>query len=343
MRRLLQFVAAILSVCATWQAYGADFQCPEPAVQVAPNVAADARARTSRIINARDADLAAEVQSTVDNLWARYPQADRIAIAQNLLSTSCNLIKTSSLSDEQKLDRWTKILELFVPSLSPGPTSSPSALALEAENAVSRGDAAAKRADYDLAKAEYNQAIRLNSAYAPAYRGRGEIFIKKRQFELAVNDFSEAIRIDPTSPTYYKLRGEAYYYNKNYDDAISDWSDAIRLDKENAVLFSNRGNAYWAKKDYGGTISDFVEALRLDPKIKGVAEWLQNAREEASLFQFLICNKTGKLVYIALIGKRRSADQHFRAEAWYEVGSGACQGLGKFVKEFGVFCGDVRG
>jgi len=180
MRRLLQFAVAVLSICASWRAHAADFQCPEPAMQVAANVAADARARTSRIVNAQDADLAAEVQSTVGNLWARYPQADRIAIAQNLLSTSCNLIKTSSLSDERKLDRWTKILELFLPSLSPGPTSSPSALVLEAENAVSRGDAAAKRGDYDLAKAEYNQAIRLSSAYAPAYRGRGENIHKER-------------------------------------------------------------------------------------------------------------------------------------------------------------------
>ncbi len=116
MPRIFQIIVACL-LTLSWPAHAADFNCPEPTMQVAPNIVADGQARTMSIVNATDPDLKGAVQNTIVNLWAAYPQADRIAVAQNLLSTSCNLIKSSNLADERKLDRWTKLIELLLPSV----------------------------------------------------------------------------------------------------------------------------------------------------------------------------------------------------------------------------------
>ena len=94
-------------------AHATDFKCPEPTMQIAKEA--------KKIVDAGDADLKGTVQNTIVNLWAAYPQAERLAIVQNLQSTSCYLLKNSSFSDDQKLDRWTKILELFSSYLSPDP------------------------------------------------------------------------------------------------------------------------------------------------------------------------------------------------------------------------------
>jgi hypothetical protein len=98
-------------------AQAADFKCPEPTMQVAQNIVADTQSKTISIVNAGDPELKSTVQNTIINLWAAYPQADRIAVGQNLLSTSCNLIKSSNLADERKLDRWTKLIELLLQSV----------------------------------------------------------------------------------------------------------------------------------------------------------------------------------------------------------------------------------
>jgi hypothetical protein len=66
------------------------------------------------------ADLQGDVKKTVVNLWETYPNADRIAIVQNLQSTSCNLLKNSTtLTDEQKVEKWLLMLQAFSQYLVP--------------------------------------------------------------------------------------------------------------------------------------------------------------------------------------------------------------------------------
>jgi hypothetical protein len=59
------------------------------------------------------------VNKTVVNLWEKYPNADRIAIVQNLESSSCYLVRDSTLSDKEKISAWTQMLQQFSGYLSP--------------------------------------------------------------------------------------------------------------------------------------------------------------------------------------------------------------------------------
>jgi hypothetical protein len=99
---------------------GADFPCPQPTLQVASGIAGDMQGQAQGLLRLATAELKGQIQTTVVNLWEKYPNADKIAIVQNFQSTSCNILKTStSLSDEKKLELWMAMIPTFVVYLSP--------------------------------------------------------------------------------------------------------------------------------------------------------------------------------------------------------------------------------
>ena len=82
----------------------------------------------ANIVTGGEAELQGKVQSTIENLWSSYPHADHIAIGQNILSTTCYLLKESDLTGAQKIDRWLKFLEVFTPTLYVVKTQPPPAV-----------------------------------------------------------------------------------------------------------------------------------------------------------------------------------------------------------------------
>jgi hypothetical protein len=117
--RFVGLATAILLV-VTCHVRAADFSCPDPTKQVESDISGDVQGQAQGLLKLANAELKGEVKKAVVNLWEKYPNADRIAIVQNLQSTSCNLIKTSAtLSDEQKIDKWIAMLQMFSGYLAP--------------------------------------------------------------------------------------------------------------------------------------------------------------------------------------------------------------------------------
>ncbi len=118
--------------------------------------------------------------------------------------------------------------------------------------------------------------IRDNENAAMRHWGTGKSeasFLKTDDFDLAIADFTEAIRLAPTNspwPPYmskaFAARGKTNRRMCNYDRAIADCTEAIRLDAKNAEAFAVRGDARWAKDEYDLATADLTEAVRLDPK-----------------------------------------------------------------------------
>jgi tetratricopeptide (TPR) repeat protein len=129
-----------------------------------------------------------------------------------------------------------------------------------------RGLAWHDKKEYDIAIADFNEAIRLDPRYATAYMNRGRAWYAKKEYDRAIADYGEAIRLDPKFAVAYSGRGRAWSAKKEYDRAIADYGEAIRLDPKDALAYTNRGSAWSAKKEYDRAIADYGEAIRLDPK-----------------------------------------------------------------------------
>jgi len=92
MARILIPATTALLMCSSWQVCAQGFRCPDPTLQWGSNIVVDAN-----IVTGGEAELQGKVQSTIENLWSSYPHADHIAIGQNILSTTCYLLKESDL------------------------------------------------------------------------------------------------------------------------------------------------------------------------------------------------------------------------------------------------------
>ena len=110
-----------------------------------------------------------------------------------------------------------------------------------------RGIAYSNKGQYDLAIADYNQAISLKPDYAAAFYNRGVAHYDKGQYNLAIADYSQAISLKPDYADAFNNRGNAYRAKGQYDLAIADYNQAISLKPDYADAFNNRGMAYRAK------------------------------------------------------------------------------------------------
>ncbi len=95
---------------------------------------------------------------------------------------------------------------------------------------------------------------------------RGMIWSHKGEYDIAIADYNEAIRLDPKQIDNYNNRGIAWADKGEYDKAIADYNEAIRLDPQFPSAYNNRGNAWGRKGEYDKAIADYNEAIRINPK-----------------------------------------------------------------------------
>ena len=142
-----------------------------------------------------------------------------------------------------------------------------------------RGNAYYRKDDLDRAIADYTQAIRLNPNDAAAYNNRGNAYANKGDLDRAIADYNQAIRLDPNYADAYYNRGNAYRQKGDLDRAIADFTQAIRLNPNHANAYYNRGMAYGIKGDYDRAITDFEATLRIDPTHIAARQSLELVRQ----------------------------------------------------------------
>jgi tetratricopeptide (TPR) repeat protein len=109
----------------------------------------------------------------------------------------------------------------------------------QSDKAFARGMEAGRRHDYDLAIAEFSEAIRLNPDNSMAYFHRANAYRQKNDFDRAIANYNDVIRLNPDYSEAYNNRGFAYVRKGDYDKAIADFNEAIRLSPTNAVAYNN--------------------------------------------------------------------------------------------------------
>ena len=96
---------------------------------------------------------------------------------------------------------------------------------------------------------------------ALVYNNRANGHLRRNERDHALADYDEAIRLDPAYALAYNNRGNLRFLLKDYDGAIADYDQAIKLDPTPRIasddrgrtgtnVYNNRGYAYYTKKDY---------------------------------------------------------------------------------------------
>jgi tetratricopeptide (TPR) repeat protein len=157
-----------------------------------------------------------------------------------------------------------------------------------AEDFFGRGNTHATNEDYDLAIADFNQAIRLDPNHVDAYFNRGIAHALKLDFDMAVADWETVLKLDPdnadamdfiesvereqwlwgkipvTAEDFFD-RGNTFLMKSDYEQAITDFSEAIRLDPNYVDAYFHRGAAYAGNNEIDLAIADIEALLLIDP------------------------------------------------------------------------------
>jgi tetratricopeptide (TPR) repeat protein len=211
-------------------------------------------------------------------------------------------VHESSTRLDVRNDQWFQ--ELFAALQSAAPvvrtaSYSGSSAPISVGTFLDRGIGFASWGEYDLAIADFTQAIALDPDMQSAWMLRGRAWYasvshitdvdknfssvgtmstagagvseeKKTVYDRAIADFTQAIQLDPTYAAVYSNRGIAYAEKGDYDRAIADYNQAIQFDPTYAAAYSNRGIVYAEKGDYDRAIADYNQAIQLDPTYAAV-------------------------------------------------------------------------
>ena len=142
-----------------------------------------------------------------------------------------------------------------------------------------------KRA-YQQAIAQFDKALRQDSAYVQAYFSRGQAYYQLAEYALAIADYDNALRVEPKYTAAYYWRGRAKQQINQFEPAIHDYSHALRLNPNYAAAYFQRGQAQQAAGKLELALQDYDAALRLNPKhtqAQNARNKVQQEQEEARL------------------------------------------------------------
>jgi tetratricopeptide (TPR) repeat protein len=132
---------------------------------------------------------------------------------------------------------------------------------------LERGTVRSRKVDYDGARMDYEQAIKLdpnneNGAGALAWSLKGDVNSLKGDLEQAIVAYDEAIRLDPKSATFYVNRGTLWRSRGEYTRATQDYDSAIALKPNDLLAYGNRGLARFLHADFAEATDDFAKVGR---------------------------------------------------------------------------------
>jgi tetratricopeptide (TPR) repeat protein len=132
---------------------------------------------------------------------------------------------------------------------------------------LDRGMMFANRGDYELAIADYNEALRLEPNLSYAYILRGIAYREMKNIRDAFYSFVQAVELNPNDAEVYVWLGLVLQDMGELNDAIMVFSQAIRLNPNIARYYFFRGSAYVFKGDINSGIADLDQSIRLEPNV----------------------------------------------------------------------------
>ncbi len=95
----------------------------------------------------------------------------------------------------------------------------------------------------------------------------GIAFHQLLEFDLAKKNYQRAIKLDPKYSEAINNLGTIYYAERSFRRAITYYKRALKYAAPSASVYANLGAAYFARSDYNRATKCYEEALKLDPDV----------------------------------------------------------------------------
>ena len=139
---------------------------------------------------------------------------------------------------------------LLLASLVSGLPATAGDVKSHAEHAVELGWDYFNRGDAETALKRFNQALILNSDFAPAYFGIAYIYSIENKLGLAIENYRKCIVKDPSFSHAYSNLGLALLYTGSREEALLNLSKALEIDPKNGDAHVNMALYYYDAGDY---------------------------------------------------------------------------------------------
>lgn len=127
------------------------------------------------------------------------------------------------------------------------------------------------RGDIFMARKMYREAIdkyREVTPNSPVIANKiGIAFHQMLQLDMAKKQYERAVKLDRSYSEAINNLGTIYYSQKSYRRAIGCYKRALRYTSPTASIYANMGAAYFGRKDYTHAAEFYEQALRIDPDV----------------------------------------------------------------------------
>lgn len=138
---------------------------------------------------------------------------------------------------------------------------------------------AGRRALIDKAVSFYNESIKADPKYVPAYVYLSQLLIGKNNYEDAVVLLKKALELAPGDHRLYFSIGEVFFLKKSYDQAIEAFEKALSLGTSlEAQTYKLLGIAYYNKGYYDKAVFCFENTLKVTSEDTEIRQLAYNAR-----------------------------------------------------------------
>lgn len=150
------------------------------------------------------------------------------------------------------------------------------AIKLEPKNPglyIFRADASTGLGYYEASLIDLNTAILLLSNMHDKSQALARAYDARaviyslQKNDQCFDDFDRAIHLEPKNGKFYLHRADVYLIRDNYTNALADYCVAINLDSNNASAYLGRGQLFALEGDYFRAIDDYTVALHIDSNL----------------------------------------------------------------------------
>jgi tetratricopeptide (TPR) repeat protein len=123
-----------------------------------------------------------------------------------------------------------------------------------------------KREKFGKAIDDFNRAVQLDMPDGlehKVYLNRGMSYFNNGDFELAEADFDQVISLDSKNAAAYHGKGMVKYDAGNYDDAVAEFTKSLKIDDSNPIVHFNMAMSYFRLNESDNACYHFNKSCAL--------------------------------------------------------------------------------